>query len=567
MKKINYLLTVTLLACILSCKDYLDTFPGDQYDDATIWKNTDLVEDFIFGIYGNLPYPFQWYTSGSLVDENVPIQVDGVVDDILNGRMTPENLGVFANNWANAMDGYWWGDVYSSIRACNLFFEKIKLSTGTPAATKEQWTGEVHFLRAYYYFLLMEQYGGVPLNDRVINIGDNYNIPRNTFEETVNFILTDLDEAVANGRLARQTDKTRATEGAVYTLRSRVLLFAASDLYHNNAAWTNGYEHPELIGYTANSSVSRQQLYAQAKAAAEKVLPLGYALFDQVPNKSLNFQQLFLQMSSKEQIFITTNDKKTIYYYGTDWGPWVYGPPSYGGFALNQVTGNLANAFENIDGSKFSFNGPIANPYQNRDPRLEATVLHHGSLWYKKSTTGTWTNNSIDINGADKGTNTSSSTTGYFIKKFISPLQNDFYFGTRQPQPYMFLRYAEVLLNYAEACLGLGEENQAKQALNQIRKRAGMPEIPALETGQALLERYHNERRVELALENQRFFDVRRWMIAEQAYQEIYGVQYDGTNYSQVVYETHHWNPSHYFIPISYTEMQKNTALIQNPGY
>lgn len=567
MKKLVYISIIALAAFTLSCKNYLDTFPGDQYDDATIWKNTDLMEDFVFGIYNNLPYPFQWYTSSSLVDETVPIQIDGVVDDILNGRMTPENLGVFQNNWANAMDGYWWGDVYNSIRACNLFFDKIKLSTSTATETKEQLTGEVHFLRAYYYFVLMEQYGGVPLIDHVVNIGDNYNVPRNTFEETVNFIVADLDAAVANGRLAKQTDKTRATEGAVYALKSRVLIYAASDLYHNNGAWTNGYEHPELIGYAANSTVTSQLLYAQAKEAAEKVMTLGYSLLNQVPNKALNFQQVFLKMSSNEQIFINTNDKKTTYYYGTDWGAWVYGPPSYGGFGLNQVTGNLANAFENSDGTPFNFDAKKANPYLNRDPRLEATVLRNGSSWYKKGASGTWVANTIDINGVDKGTKPGQTPTGYYIKKFISPLENDYYYGTRQPEPYMYIRYAEVLLNYAEACLGLGEEDLAKQALNQLRSRAGMPDIPVTETGQALLNRYRNERRVEMALENQRFFDVRRWMIAEQAYQEAYGVTYDGTNYSQVVYETHHWNPSHYFIPILYSEMQKNLALIQNPGY
>lgn len=567
MKKSIFLILAVLLGVSYSCNDYLDTYPGDQYDDATIWKNTELIESFVYGIYNNIPYPFQWYNCAALVDEAVPVQVDGVVDDVLNGRLTPENLGVFQNNWANAMDGYWWEDIYSSIRACNLFFDKIKIADNTPESTKEQLAGEVYFLRAYYYFLLMEQYGGVPLVDYVINIGDNYNIPRNSFEETVNFIVADLDAAVANNRLANQTDKTRATEGAVYALKSRVLVYAASELYHNNGSWANGYAHPELIGYSAGSSVTRQRLYQQAKAAAEKVMNMGkYELYTSgVPNKSINYQNVFLQMSSKEQIYITTNDKKVTYYYGTDWGAWVYGPPSYGGFALNQVTGNLVNAFENSDGTPFSFDAKAVNPYAGRDPRLEATILHHGSSWYKKGPTGNWVSNVIDINGADKGKD--KACTGYYIKKFISPTENDYYYGTRQPQPYMHIRYAEVLLNYAEACLGLGEENLARQVLNQVRARAGMPNIPESETGQDLVNRYRNERRVEMLWENQRFFDVRRWMIADLAYKEAYGVTFDGTKYSQVVNEKRTWNPSHYFIPIRYTEMQKNTALIQNPGY
>jgi len=193
----------------------------------------------------------------------------------------------------------------------------------------------------------MTQYGGVPLIDKVMNVGDSYEIPRNTFEETVNFIVADLDAAVANGRLSAQTDKTRATEGADYALKSRVLLYAASDLHHNTT-WQNGYAHPELVGYTTDN---QKDLYKAAKAAAEKVMTLGYELYDVNSNKATNFQQLFLQMSSKEQIFITQYDKVNTPYWATDWLAWVCGTPSYGGWGLNQVTANLADAFENADGN------------------------------------------------------------------------------------------------------------------------------------------------------------------------------------------------------------------------
>jgi len=113
----------------------------------------------------------------------------------------------------------------------------------------------------------------------------------------------------------------------------------------------------------------------------------------------------------------------------------------------------------------------------------------------------------------------------------------------------------------------LGEEGPAREAMNIVRERAGMPDIPSSETGSDLLKRYRNERRVELAWETHRFFDVRRWMIAAEAYGDATGVTYDGNTYSSFVFEHHAWNNSHYFIPIDYSEMQKNTALIQNPEY
>lgn len=559
MNKIKYIIIAMVLS-IVSCEDYLDTYPGDKYDDATLWRNTNLIEQFVFGIYKGVPYPFQWYLSGTLVDDAVPIQNDGVVDRILNGTMSPEEPAAFRDNWAACMENWWWHRVYSSIRASNLFFEKIENAQNITEEYKQQLIGEVHFLRGYFYYLLMAQYGGVPLTDRVINIGDDYNIPRNTFEETINFIIDDLDAAIANDKLEGQADKTRATTGAVMALKSRVLLYAASELYHNSSSWAGDYEHPELIGYINGD---RQELYQKAKEAAEALMDMDYELYDEIPDPALNFQQVFLELETKEQIFITKYDKEKTPYWATDYVAYICGPPSFGGWGLNQITGNLANSFENSNGTPFDFESQKSDPYTNRDPRFYATVLYNGSQWFQR-VNGNLQPHNIDINGEDSK---DGNTTGYYMKKFISPLENGKYQGLRQPQPFIQIRYAEVLLNYAEACLGLGQEDIARTVLNQIRARAGMPDIPQEETGQALLNKYRNERRVEMAFEVQRFFDVRRWMIAPDSYTDVYGVTYDGSTYEQVVFESHNWNPSHYFVPIKYEETLKNTALIQNPGY
>lgn len=562
MKSIRILLFIIIIIVSNSCKDYLDTVPGDQYDDATIWSNENLVESYLFRIYQGVPYPYQWYMCASLVDEAVPVQNDGVVTRVLTSTMTPEEQAAFTDNWANCMDNWWWGKAYSNIRACNLFLSKIGSASISDESVRQQLIGEAHFLRGYFYYLLMAQYGGVPLIDYVVNVGDNYNVPRNTFEETINFIIKDLDDAISDEKLDNQADKTRATKGAVLALKSRVLIYAASDLYSNNGSWATNYAHPELIAFTGGD---RSKRYQDAKDAAKAAMDLGiYNLYSKYSDPAENFQKLFLEMSSVEQIFIYQMDKQTTYYWGTDWIAWIYGTPGYGGWGLNQVTGNLANAFENADGTIFNFETRKNDPYSGRDPRFYASILYNGAPWYINSW-GTLTSTTVDIAGVD-GQNKS---TGYYIKKFISPSENDYYNGTRQPQPYMEIRYAEVLLNYAEACLGLGQDDIARNTLNLIRERAGMPDIPETETGAELLARYRNERRVELAWEVQRFFDVRRWMIAPQAYVEATGVHYDtdSESYNSFVYEQHAWNDCAYFIPISYSEMQKNTILIQNPGY
>jgi starch-binding outer membrane protein, SusD/RagB family len=566
-RHLSVLLFGVLLLGIASCSDYLDTVPGDKYDDNAIWSSSTLVEGFVYNIYNGIPYPYQWYMSASLVDEAIPYQNDGIITKVVTSTLTPEDQGAFVSNWALCMENWYWKSAYSNIRACNLFLSKIDDTSFTDSSEKQQLIGEVHFLRAYFYYLLMTQYGGVPLIDKVMNVGDSYEVARNTFAETIDFIIADLDAAVADSKLSSQTDKNRATEGAVYALKSRVLLYAASDLHHSTS-WQNGYAHPELVGYTTDN---QQELYKEAKAAAEKVMNMGtYSLYNAYTDKAVNFQQLFLKMTSDEQIFITTYDKVNIHYYGTDWLAWVCGTPSYGGFALNQVTANLADAFENSDGTTFNITTQASDPFSNRDPRFEATVLHNGSSWYYNNN-GTLTATTIDLSeyGADSYY-TPYGVTGYYIKKFISITDGDntYYYGARQPQPYIQIRYAEVLLNYAEACLGIGgstEEANARSAMNLIRKRAGMPDVT--DTGSALLARYRNERRVELAWEGHRLWDVRRWMIGAQGYVNARGMFYDYSTYSEFDYQTRAWNNSHYLIPIPRTEINKDSKLIQNPGY
>jgi hypothetical protein len=166
------------------------------------------------------------------------------------------------------------------------------------------------------------------------------------------------------------------------------------------------------------------------------------------------------------------------------------------------------------------------------------------------------------------------SYTGYYLRKFIDPNIDHQY--QKQTHPFRRFRYAEILLNYAEACLGLGQDEEARTYINKVRARAGMP--PVTESGQALVRRYQNERSVELAYEEHRFFDVRRWMIAPQAYQNATGVSVTGnmsadgmtiTNrtYAPIKIQDREWNPRFYFLPIELDEINRNNKLVQNPLY
>jgi hypothetical protein len=307
-----------------------------------------------------------------------------------------------------------------------------------------------------------------------------------------------------------------------------------------------------------------------------------------------NFTELFLQKETSEDIFVGYFLQKTD--LGWDnYNPGLYnGPNGYHNWGGNTPLGQLVDDFEMRDGSRFNWNNPehAAAPYKNRDPRLYATVLHEGSKWRKRP-------NEEQIQKRDPegiiqvgfyeqadgtvvpGLDTRKSFvedwngtyTGYYLRKFLDPNVDAQYF--KQDIPWRFIRYTEVILNYVEACIELGEDAEARTYLNMVRRRAGMPETN--ESGAELKARYRNERRVEMAFEDQRYFDVRRWMIAPQVYTNATGVEIRdkmvgnkpaGTPTFKVVkVQDRAWNNRGYLLPIKMDELNRNSKLVQNPLY
>jgi hypothetical protein len=262
-----------------------------------------------------------------------------------------------------------------------------------------------------------------------------------------------------------------------------------------------------------------------------------------------------------------------------------------------------------MDGTEFEWTNPehASDPYANRDPRFYASILYDGSTWKPRPSdvatldpvnqiqTGYYDNGSGGIiNGVDTREspieNWNGSRTHYYVRKFIDPdpaiVENQ---SGAQVVPWPFLRYTEVVLNYIEACIETGDEDEARLWMNRIRFRAGMPEIS--ESGTALMERYQNERRIELAYEEHRYHDARRWMIAPatlgRGIKSIHisatlksgqtpnvPYRFDKTKYDYTYTvedntsnETRTWADKMYFRPIPRDEVNINTKLIQNPGY
>lgn len=599
MKKIYYiLLGIFVLANTISCKkDFLDQTPSDKYSEEAVWSDPALAQAFVNNIYFGIPHGFSNIMMSSMVDETT-YNADFGSSNVTKSLITPSDLSIFDENfWSgNRQRGMNWARVYKFIRSANVFFANIDKVPFDNQADKNRMKGEVYFLRGNLYHNLVAMYGGVPIITKAYGLADDFTTPRDSYENCIKFITSQLDSAAALLPLTQSgNNKGRATKGAALALKSRVLLYAASDLYNSNAAWGGG-ANKELVGYVGGDRTARWQA---AKNAAKAVIDLGvYSIYKagtpaSAAEATKNYADIFLSKETSEDIFSRLFTPKVDENWD-GYNPGLYNNPNgWHGWGSNTPVGQMVDAYEMADGSKFDWNNSAhkAAPYANRDPRFYASINYEGAVWrprpsdvagkdpigiiqvgYYKKPDGTVVPGLDTRNSPIEDWN--GTYTGYYMRKFIDPGLNAQF--VKQDLPWRFIRYSEIILNYAEACLALGQEQEARTYLNMIRTRVGMPQVN--ESGQALIDRYRNERRIELAFEDLRYFDVRRWMIADVAYQNAQGVRVDGTidgngaiqperTYSIITAQARAWNPRFYFLPIKKDEMNRNSKLVQNPLY
>ncbi|MEO5593151.1 MAG: RagB/SusD family nutrient uptake outer membrane protein [Chitinophagaceae bacterium] len=599
-------------ALITSCsKSFLNTQPLDKAAAGPTWSDPSLSESFVTNIYNV-------YHDGILNQEGQDCFTDNCLynfgrADIMESNISPGNTGTVINTTE-------WGEMYARIRASNIALENLAKAPFDKAII-DRLKGETYFLRAHCYNQLIRYYGAVPLVKSAYALDNpDFSIARNTYDECVKSIVSDLDSAKL-----LLTGKTmaagRATAEAAMALKSRVLIYAASDLHDMATAKArstllNGYAKYEYLGYTSGDRTAR---YTAARDAAKAVIDLGkfgYQLDLTAPQSKdaaiTSYTNVYLSRGGGEKEGILL--KYYINASTDDWGAWYVrnnGMNGYHGWTSTEPTQNLVDNYEMMDGSKFDWANPThaAAPYENRDPRFYATVFYDGAKWKPRTTDGA----AIDPYGElqfgtyETGTAGSASTyfgldtrnsslenwngtrTGYSIRKFSNDNIAIVDMNQKQEIPSIQIRYTEVVFNYIEALIALGDEATAKTWLNRIRFRAGMPAIT--ESGAALIARYQNERNIEMMGEEQRFYDARRWMIAPVVFNQkvrimlvtgklkpgkssaIYRYSTDNYAYTYTVQniesgvENRAWNDKVYFPPIKLDEMNKNAKLVQNPGY
>lgn len=568
-----------------SCTDGYESEPVEQYTLDFLFSKTDSAgvqsRRFLNSIYqllddGHNRIGVDYLDAAS----DDAISIDNNEPDVFKlavGRYTASN---------RVLSDMGWEQFYVGIRKANLlinhidvvpFNRKYKNALGEIKTLNVTMKAEARFLRAHFYFELLKRYGGVPLlGDKVFVLGDNMELPRNTLEECIDYIADELD-AIGNDLRSYPMEDAGdyahvPTREACLAMKSRVLLYAASPLFNEKPIEAGN----ELIGY---ATYDRNRWKEAAKVAKELIDTYGPEGNGALGLTS-DFRDVFLGFYSKgtnpEVIFFSQGGNDTSVER-------VNGPLGFSGNSLGNgqtnPTQNLVNAFPMLDGKPIgeSANYPYetATMYTKRDPRLDYTVLHNESPWLGR-------NIQTYQGGINNPTASAQYTkTSYYMCKFMGKYATGEIEYKNNYHLWVMYRYAEILLNYAEA------ENEylsvpskaVYDAIIALRKRAGIeagddnsyglkPNMTQIEMRKVV----QNERRVEMAFEEQRYWDIRRWRLSEEIFKTpLKGLSIINSlgilNYSEVDVLSTKFDVKRYLYPIPYSEVNKNENMVQNPKW
>lgn len=623
------------LTTVTSCSDFMDLTPTDEYDEEMVWSDAALVQAYINDIYAYVRHGSEESNTTALTDDAY-FTHDYGCKAVNEATISASDIG-----WYDETNcPFNWERAYKGIYEANSVLENlpnVPESVGYDLGTME---GEAHFLRAFLYCELMRGFGGVPLVDKVYTLDEatGLSLPRSTIDECLEFILSDVEQAI--NLLPETADEGRVTKGAAMALKARVMLHVASPLYADRTVNTlscNQY------------SGDQQALYEDALQAAKDVINSGYySLVDctaETPEESGDLYHEIALTNNSESIWYRQFTNKNI----TDSdnvlrnrAALCHGPNGYHCWGGVTPTNDLAMSFEMADGSLYEgLRDPgdmtTENPYYNREPRFYATLGCDGQEWGRArgsdataldpTTLGTLQMGYYEVNNGAAlqittkndatgnaletvtftgiaGLDTRSSSiedwngsyTGYLERKLIDESveasESNF-----QTATYPQIRLAEMYLIAAEAAIELNQLSEAATYLDALRSRIGMPDtrstlaIRGKSFNQSDMREFlRQQRRAELAYEESRYFDIRRWMIAPEVTREATAIcvvarlksgktaslpyihDDDTWDYQYSVLDLSYrelrvWDNKLYFAPITRDEINRNTAMEQNPGY
>ncbi len=600
--KIYKILFVSIVTILTACND-LDVPPMNIVGEKEAFSSESGITAYMARLYWDLP-------------------IEDFMHNIEGFRKNPENNlqdftgeSMKSDPRRNDLSGdnfkYW---DYAPVRNVNYFLQEFPNyeSFYADKVKVNAWIGEIYFLRAYYYFAMVKRYGGVPIVKTVLNYPqqsvDELKLPRDKEVDCINFILSDLDEAI---KLLPETSLAtgRTNRYIAYGLKSRVALYAASVAKYGDSKLLSDMNG--ILGIPADQAKN----YFQTAYDAAKAIDGKYSLYE-TGGDANKYTNIFLDQTSKENMFVK-------YYkypdYGHSWElfmiPWqIRGAQNYSGRA--NPTLDFVEMFDDIDGNPFILDtGTDDNPkyyvdrmelFTKAEPRLKALVIFPGADYKgaiidvrkgivkkgdpitKISSTNSFTDEyeadgkKMTYQGASGMGYNECTYTGFYIRKWLNPaIPRSDVSGSRTETPWIEMRYAEILLNRAEAAMELnsfGDASKVDDAVNcikAIRERAGAKKVYT--SADFSIELVRKERKMELYFENKIFWDMKRWRTFDKEFtsremkvlwpvyvwdQQAYYMK--KTTFSDWKYT---FQPILYYQKVPTEEIQKNDRLVQNPGY
>lgn len=542
-KQFLYIISFVIIASSCNRDEAIDVNPRDRFSDATVWTDKGATDLFLNDIYLQLPDGNVWYDPFDNWSDN------SICGFAWPSSRTSAQQAVYTPStltFGDIGNAYEWSTRYTNIRKCNLFIEKVTASSFDDDY-KNIRIAEARFLRAFFYHQLWMAYGGVPIITDVLNRaeqGDEIFRSRNTFDETFTFITTECEAAQAN--LPAKAQSARGSRGAALALKG----------------WCELFAHKYEAAATTNKRIIEELSYELHPSYGEFFLTRGDESLESI------FYRAYIPRVRGGNIDGTIGTTFTKGGAQTSWGGQC-------------PTQELVDDYAMDNGKEIS--DPTSgynpqDPYKNREKRFYESIIYDGSYWYDDTIytrQGIGSKNEIDLADKDDATQ-----TGYYVRKRISDkitLGADNWDGRSSPQNYSYFRYGEILLNYAEAQNeAVGPDASVYDALTKLRARVDLPPLPAGLNQDDMRKAIRRERRVELAFEDKRWWDLIRWNIAHVNLNRLlHGIAITtgggGTlQYAPVpaVGGNRKFDASrNYLFPIPQAMRDRNTQLQQNPGY
>lgn len=600
MKKYIYIkMFIFTVIFITGCEEsILDKVPHDTISESAVWQDKSLVDNYLANVY------FETDFSVRFGEQNQNNQNSAQsVNAIMIASMGAEGRSYGAHHDAyqasiNPMEAsginpsldYW---KYNNIRNCNELIKQLGSGSDLNEDFKTQRVAEARFLRAYMYFQMVIRFGGVPLITEVpdanVNIDELY-VPRNSEKEVYDFIISEMDELVdILPSDYSAADRGRPTKWAAYALQSRAALYAASIARYGTIQTVPAPLGDLVLGIPASEEANYAKVSYDASNA---IIASGkHSLYKEYEDPSENFEHLFYDESdaNKEVIMWLVYDysknrahayasRATPHEFNESWGTMYYLYDHLEHFEYKDGTPGNSISRQELASKEWSMD----ELYANRDPRFNASVFYPESPWKGGKAyfhSGTLRNGELLTSGQSedgwnyKAIERNTTKTGFMIKKRLNPaiqptgfnLQND-------DTDYIIFRLGEIYLNLAEAAFYLNKPTEALVALNKVRERAGMPDKTEITE-----DNIQNERLVELTMENQSYWDLRRWRIAEDVLngKRMQGIKwiynFDTQKY-QITFINAESVPRifqnyYYYLPLGIDRVTENPNMVENPGY